>query len=230
MTAIEQGVSPSATAALERASASLERTSANLERTSALMKELRQSQRETDRRMHETDRQMEETDRRMQETARRQQETDRQMQETDRRLRKAENLFTTQWGRLVESLVEGDLVPLLHARGIEVEGTSSRSRKRRNGEHFEIDILVTNGSEVVAVEVKTTLRPEDVGRFVEKLARFHDWYPEYRRHAVYGAVAFLRTDPTVITAAEGRGLFVIRATGRSARIVNGPGFKPRVFS
>ncbi len=33
-------------------------------------------------------------------TERQMRETDRRMQETDRRLKKAEDLFTTQWGRL----------------------------------------------------------------------------------------------------------------------------------
>ena len=114
---------------------------------------------------------------RQREVAAQMQETDRRMKETDRRLRRAENLFTTQWGKLMESLVEGDLVRLLQARGVSVEGTLQRSRKRRNGQHFEIDILATNRTEVVAVEVKTTLRPEGVGSFVEKLSRFLEWYP-----------------------------------------------------
>ena len=49
-----------------------------------------------------------------------QKETDRQMRETDRRLRKTEELFNSQWGKLMEALVEGDLVKLLRQRGIEV--------------------------------------------------------------------------------------------------------------
>ena len=198
------------------------------------IREIRDSQRaktlETDRQMQETDRRMQETDRRMQETDRRMQETDRRMQETDRRLKRAENLFTTQWGKLVESLVEGDLVRLLQARGVEVEGTGQRARKRRNGEHFEIDILATNGSQVVAVEVKTTLRPEAVGRFVEKLSRFLEWYPEYRGRTVYGAVAYLEGADSVTAYAERQGLFVIRATGNSASIVNAEDFEPRSFA
>ncbi len=183
------------------------------------IREIRDSQRA---KTLETDRQMQETDRRMQ-------ETDRRMQETDRRLKRAENLFTTQWGKLVESLVEGDLVRLLQARGVEVEGTGQRARKRRNGEHFEIDILATNGSQVVAVEVKTTLRPEAVGRFVEKLSRFLEWYPEYRGRTVYGAVAYLEGGDSVTAYAERQGLFVIRATGNSASIVNAEDFEPRSF-
>lgn len=150
--------------------------------------------------------------------------------ETDRRLKKAENMFTSQWGRLMESLVRGDLVPLLRQRGIAVEMTTQRVSARRNGDYFEIDILAANGTEVVAVEVKTTLRPRDVKRFEEKLARFREWLPAYGGYRLYGAVAYLEADESVVRHAERRGLFVIRATGSSASIVNEPGFEPRAFS
>ena len=56
--------------------------------------------------------------------------------------------------------MEGDLVPLLQARGITVRYT-------HNGEHYEFDILAENGEEVVVVEVKTTLRAEDVSQFLQ---------------------------------------------------------------
>ena len=158
-----------------------------------------------------------------------QKETARQMKETDRRLKKAEGLFTSQWGKLMESLVEGDLVPLLKQRGIEVERTLQRMTGRRNGEHFEIDIVAANGAEVVVVEVKTTLRSEDVTEFLDKLSQFVEWSPEYRERRIYGAVAYLKSDASVTKYADRRGLFVIRATGNSASIVNEPDFEPRAF-
>jgi len=80
------------------------------------------------------------------------------------------------------------------------------------------------------VEVKTTLRPRDVKRLEEKLARFREWLPAYSGHRLYGAVAYLEADESVVRHAERRGLFVIRATGSSASIVNEPDFRPRAFS
>ena len=47
-------------------------------------------------------------------------ETNRQMKETDRRLKKLDSLFNSQWSKLLESLVEGDLVALLQEQGIMV--------------------------------------------------------------------------------------------------------------
>ena len=156
-------------------------------------------------------------------------ETKRQQKEADRRMKKLEGLFTSQWGALMESLVEGDLVPLLQARGITVRYTHTRMRGRRNGEHYEFDILAENGEEVVVVEVKTTLRAGDVGQFLEKLGKFTVYAPGYQGKKVYGAVAYLKTDASVVVHAERRGLFVIRATGNSATIVNEADFRPRVF-
>ncbi len=157
-------------------------------------------------------------------------ETDRRMRETDRRLKKAEDLFTTQWGKLMESLVRGDLVKLLAGRDIGVRSLAQRTLTQRGGESYEVDILAVNGEEIVAVEVKTTLRPEDVGRFRSKLGRFKEWWPEYRDRRVYGAMAFLQASEDVARQAEGQGFFVIRATGDSASIVNAENFEPHVFA
>ncbi len=170
------------------------------------------------------------TDEQLQETARSMKETDRQMRETDRRLQKAEDLFTTQWGKLMESLVSGDLVRLLDGRGIRVQRLAQRTLERRGGESYEVDILAVNGEEIVVVEVKTTLRPEDVRRFRSKLGRFKEWWSEYRDRKVYGAMAFLQAADGVALHAERQGFFVIRATGDSASIVNAEDFEPRVFA
>ncbi|MCY3972391.1 MAG: hypothetical protein OXG74_20850 [Acidobacteria bacterium] len=159
-----------------------------------------------------------------------QKETSEQMKETDRRLQKAEDLFTTQWGKLMESLVRGDLVRLLAGRDVGVYGLARETLKRRGGESYEVDILARNGEEIVAVEVKTTLRPEDVGRFRSKLVRFKEWWPEYRDRKVYGAMAYLQASDEVALHAERQGFFVIRATGDSASIVNAEDFEPRVFA
>ncbi len=210
---------PGALGGPEEVWAALRRTSDLMAENQAGMAELKESMKETDRRMQETDRQMQETDRRI----------DRRMKKTDRRLKKAEDLFTSQWGKLMESLVEGDLVALLKERGIAVEETFERLTGRRNGEHIEFDIVAANGTEVVVVEVKTTLRSKDVAWFLDKLSWFSEWFTGYRGRPVYGAVAYLRSDSSVTRQAERRGLFVIRATGSSASIVNEPDFEPRVF-
>lgn len=151
------------------------------------------------------------------------------MQETDRRLRRAEGLFTSQWGRLMESLVEGDLVELLQERGVEVEAVASRIRLSRDPKLREVDLFAANGEEAVAVEVKTTLKPEHITDFAELLDELPRLFGLYGARRLYGAVAYLKTDEGTLRYAMRKGLLVIRATGSSASIVNEPGFEPRLF-
>ena len=149
--------------------------------------------------------------------------------ETDRRLRKLDELFTGQWGKLMEALVEGDLSTLLNRRGIRVDHTVSNPRKEHGARRWEIDILAVNGDEVVVVEVKTTLKVSHVDHLLGLLREFTELMPEYGSRRIHGAVAYLKADESSARYAERQGLFVIRATGSSASIVNHEDFTPRRF-
>lgn len=170
-----------------------------------------------------------ETDKKFQDTDRKFKETDQKFKETDKKLNKLERLFVSQWGKLVESLVEGDIISILNQRGIEVTDTIKRRSGRRDGVDYEFDIIAINGTEIVIVEVKTTLRPEDIRDFLNKLKYAKTWMPEYSDKRVYGAVACISEDAGTAAMAEKNGLFVIRATGDSASIVNTDTFIPKVW-
>jgi hypothetical protein len=192
---------------------------------------------ETDRilteKFQETDKQLKETDKQLKETDKQLKETDRMLSskfsETDRKIRKLDQLFTSQWGKLVESLVEGDLVKLLNQKGIAVHRTVQRADGNYQGQNFEYDIIAINGAEIVIVEVKTTLRPDDVTDFHEKLWKAKTYLPEYHDKIIYGAVAFITVEGSSHRMAEKQGFFVIRATGSSSSIVNRENFKPKAF-
>jgi len=121
--------------------------------------------------------------------------TDLQVKETSREIAELKSLFTSQWGKLMESLVEGDLVNLLRARGIAITDTSTRlKRQLADGGHCEFDILAHSGEELVVVEVKTTLRPKDVKAFLRKLDLFKQWLPRDANNRIFGAMAWLSAD------------------------------------
>ena len=164
-----------------------------------------------------------------QETDKKFQETDKKFQETDKKLRKLEDLFTSQWGKLMEKLVEGDLIKLLNERGIKVNYTHSRTKGIYNGKKFEFDIIAENGEEIVVVEVKTTLRSSDVKEFINKLKIFKEILPKYVNNKVIGGMAFLDSASNSELMAENKGLLVIKATGSSASITNSPDFVPKVW-
>lgn len=154
-------------------------------------------------------------------------ETDAQFKKTDKRIKEAFDLFTNQWGRLIESLVEGDLIKLLKSYNIKVEETYLRAKGSRGGEDFEFDIVAENTDEVVLTEVKTTLRPDEVVKFVQKMEKAKLFLPKYEHYRVYGAVAYLQEHSQAAKMAERAGLFVIKATGNSASIANAAGFRPK---
>jgi hypothetical protein len=164
-----------------------------------------------------------------QETNKQFRETDKQFKETDKKIKELSALFTSQWGKLVESLVEGDLIKLLNEKGIEVEQTIQRVKGNHKGQNYEYDIIAVNGDEIVVVEVKTTLRPSDVNDFHEKLWKAKEYMSAYRDKKIYGAVAFITADGASNIMAEKLGFFVIRATGNSSSIINKKGFKPKAF-
>ncbi len=147
--------------------------------------------------------------------------------ETDITLKQQKYLFISEWGNLVESLFDGDIVTLLNQRGINVIDIIEGRKGRRDGINFEFDIITINNTEMVIVEVKTTLTPEDIRLFLKKLAQAKDWMPEYADKIVYGAVAFISEDTGSSAMAEKNGLFVIKATGDSASIVNADNFVPK---
>ena len=208
----------------EKVWATLDRVSEMHEKFDERMEKMRQEaelqKQELDRRFEKLRQDIEATNKQIKKTGRQIKETGRQMKETDRRLCKVDGEFDNKWGRLMECLVEGDLLGLLQGWGLGVDDTGRRIKTPLNGERSEIDILAWGDDAVVVVEVKTTLRAKDVKYFVEKLGKYvlykKDWYGK----KVYGALAYLDTHETVQVNAERQGLLVIRATGSSASIVN----------
>ncbi|MDE0120045.1 MAG: hypothetical protein OXM55_08585 [Bdellovibrionales bacterium] len=155
--------------------------------------------------------------------------------ETDRQIQKIGGRFNQRWGALVESLVEGKLVKIFQDQEIDITQTHTRSKsecRKPDGriERREFDIIVANGTEVVVVEVKTTLVPKDVSVFLKTLRDFRSYFPRYRSETIYGAMAYLASENKAHLLAEEEGLFLIQATGDSASLVNKKDFKPKAFN
>ncbi len=190
----------------ERRNAEAERRSAEAERRSAEAKV------EDDRRRVEANRTMEELKKQVQETT------------------KAVNNLTTRWGRFVEEMVEPAVVRLFQERGIDVTQTMSRLKSKRPGAAMEIDIVAVNGSELVAVECKSRLSKDDVDDFVTRLRRFKVAFPQFREFQVYGAVAGIEIDQGIDAYAYRQGLFVIKQSGETVKIINDALFQPVGFA
>ncbi len=134
-----------------------------------------------------------------------------------------------RWGKLIEALVEANLLTLLQDAGIEVEHALSRRRSRIRGIRREYDLVAVGDSDAVVVEVKTTLRTADVARFTERIGSFREWRWDDARERVWGALAYLTSEGDAAQTAEDAGFYLIRAVSGTARLVNSEEFKPRIF-
>lgn len=172
---------------------------------------------ETDARLDER---IKETDARIEQRSR----------ETDEKLRRLEGLFGIQWGRMLEALVEPGALKLFQERGIAVHYAYRRVLAQLNGDSMEIDLLLENTTEAVAVEVKSRFTNEWVNEFLNDLNSFVHFFPKYQGYRLYGAIAGLEMPVDVAKYAYRRGLFVIKITGDDiVQIVNDDKFRPRDF-
>jgi len=174
-----------------------------------------------------------------QESRQRSQETERMFQRTDRRMERTDRMFrefrkdisdlTDSWGEFVESMVEPAMIRLFAARNIIINSTYTRIKCRRPGLEMEVDILGVNTEYVVAVEVKTTLKVDDVNDHLERLAKFKRAFPEYQERHIVGAVAGMRLSEGVGRYAYRKGLYVLAQSGDTVEMLNDAAFTPQVW-
>lgn len=165
---------------------------------------------ETDRKMQETDRQMKETDRRLEklfrETDERINKTSKQIEETNKRY----GGFTNEFGKMIEDLCRPAALKIFKAEGIDIDHVYEGSRRERVGEEeMEVDALLCNRTEAVAVEVKTTCFKKDVDYFLKKMKNFKIVFHEFEGKKVYAAIAAMRFANGSDKYAQRKGLYVL---------------------
>ena len=97
------------------------------------------------------------------------------------------------------------------------------------GVYAQIDGMLENGSQAIAVEVKTTLRQADIDDHLvrmEKIRKYADEHGDKRQFM--GAMAATITDETTRNYALKKGLFVIEPSGEDVKVTK-PEAEPRVW-
>jgi len=198
---------------------------------------------ETDRKFQETDRKFQETDRKIQDTDRKIQDISRNIQETDRTL-KAVSLQTSlaikrasesigrlgnRLGDFVKEMVRPAAVRLFREQGIDVHEIHREVEASRGGDDIEIDLLVVNTTDVIAVECKSLLSIDDVNQHLLTLGKLKKLLPTYAEKRVMGAVAAMVLHDNVSRYAYKQGLFVISQSGDHLLIRNDAKFKPQIW-
>lgn len=183
--------------------------------TNVLMKELFVSQKETDRKFQETDRKFQEIS----------QQTSREIKAVNESIGRLGNRL----GDFVEEMVRPAAVRLFREQGIDVHEVHRGVEASRNGDNIEIDLLVVNTTDVVAVECKSQLSIDDVNQHLANLNKLKKMLPTYAEKRVMGAVAAMVLPDNVGRYAYKHGLFVIAQSGDHLLIRNDAKFKPHVW-
>ena len=152
-------------------------------------------------------------------------QTGKQVEQTNKQV----GGLTSRWGEFVENLIKPAAARIFREQGIDVHYTAMRVKGDDERGSMEIDILVENTNEIVAIEVKSHLEVRNVKRFLEVLARFKEAFPKYQNHKVYGALAGIKIDEKADEYATQEGLFLIEPAGDSVIISNSQNLERRVW-
>jgi len=193
------------------------------------------ARREAEHAWQEAEHTRRETDRAQQEVYRAQREADKRAYEQEKRDAQR------KWGELANKM--GTLVEDIVAPGIPTvfrnlfgfdRLTANAQRVRRThptdpGREQEFDYVVAAGDLVLITQTKSTLRSEDIPAFLAALREARDYLPEARDKTIVGALAGFSVEPSLVVAAERRGLLMFGLGTGLLQVLNSPGFQPARF-
>jgi len=124
------------------------------------------------------------------------------------------------------SMVEHILIPGLPKKFKKFGYSFTRiaSYKYADGVWAQIDGMLENGTQAIAVEVKFTLRNTDIDDHIlrmEKIRKFADEHGDKRQFI--GAIAAINTDESARNYALKKGLFVIEPRGEDVKVTKPEG-------
>ena len=197
---------------------------------------LKEQSLEAERRSQEAEQRSQEAEQRFQETERRFQETERFLkslsQETDRKIKEVTlsiGRLGNKLGDFVEEMVRPAAVRLFQERGITVHEVHQNVTARRAEGAIEVDLLVVNDGDAVAIECKSTLGVDDINEHLARLGKLKKLLPTYANKRVLGAVTGMVIPDNVAQYAYRNGLYVIGQTGDHLQIRNDAEFCPRIW-
>lgn len=150
--------------------------------------------------------------------------------DTNKAIKDMKNVFTTQWGRLVEALCKPAAYSLFKKEGIEIDRVYEGIHKAKaNGQDvMEIDVALCDTSVAVIVEVMTRCGRRDIDYFLSQMKHCKEWYPDFANKELRVAVAAIKYDEGADTYAQERGLYVLKLSGEETFTMDSPK-NPMVF-
>jgi seryl-tRNA synthetase len=149
------------------------------------------------------------------------------LRESKKALDKSMGELTNKLGSIVENIMVPDLPKKFKALGYSIDRIATY-KYTKQGVYAQIDALLENGTMAIAVEVKTTLRKEDIDDHLlrmDKVRQHADKNGDTRQFL--GAMAATIADKTLITYALKQGLFIIQPSSENIKVTKPP--KERVW-
>ena len=168
----------------------------------------------------------------LREVAEGQKETDRRMKETDKKLSELGTRFGdlgNRFGELAEHLVAPNIEEKFNSLGFAFEKVALNQRLiDPSGKRYaEIDIILENDNTVMAVEVKSKPRKEDIDIHISRIQALREKSDPRISKRFLGAVAGAIMLDEVRDYIHQNGLYSIEQTGDTVKISNSEGFVPR---
>ena len=173
----------------------------------------------------ETNKQFQATDKRFQATDKKFQATDKKIKEVTKNIGRLGNKL----GDFIEEMVRPAAVRLFRERGIEVHEVYQNVSVTRDNEGIEIDLLVVNDNNVIAIECKSTLGIDDINDHLQRLEKLKRLLPAYANKRLMGAVTAMIIPGNVANYAYRNGLYVIGQTGDQLVVRNDLKFKAKIW-
>ena len=148
--------------------------------------------------------------------------------DTNKAIKDMKNVFTTQWGRLVEALCKPAAYKLFKKEGIQIDRVYEGVHKVDGQDAMEIDVALCDTSVAVIVEVKTRCGRHDIDYFLSQMKHCKEWYPDFADKELRVAVAAIKYDDGADTYAQGCGLYVLKLSGEDTFTMTSPK-KPKTF-
>lgn len=156
-------------------------------------------------------------------------EADKIRKEADKRISE----LSGTWGKFVAEMIRPNIIDLFRERNIILKSLACNLVGIKDGEeYYEIDMLLAAEDVAVVVEIKSTLRVDDVNEHLERMQKITEIAPYMSTLAgktIYGAVAGIVIDGDADKYAYRKGFFVLKQKGEMVKIANDKKFKPAVW-
>lgn len=141
-------------------------------------------------------------------------ETDKQIKETSMEVKKLSRQLSGTTGHIVEGLVSSSVEKIFKEAGLELHNSGKNLKRKLKAENIamEVDVLLSNETMAVPIEVKTNFTKEELYRFLHQMGLFRKLFPELADKRVVAAVAAVNYEREVAELAHKEGLLVIRVS------------------